>query len=463
MHLGGKHIFCLFEGCIAKKCAGHLCVPGISDEDVQRLIDATAVPVTKPPPAPKPPSSDGDGAPPDLFEFVDDDAPATARVAKQPLAAWIVQAAGGEAPKQPTRKKGASSIPEPLMSSGVYILYTTGQHKASKGATKQLLPKHLLQLYCTHMQLGTPRFERLPPGGGRGGVRYAVLLDVPRPAHVKGPRAPPQRLGLLPEHDGWDGVQDAQHAAALWALYRRVPEQPLEQVLPEPFAALWKDFEATSVADVRSAEADRDVFLDELLQRRDDGAARPWEGGLDTQQPGGGGGGRGRALGPPINGRAMAKEWAAWKASDKVWDDDMSATNLRVATTLSLYLFSHFLCLTVHSRTIVPQGKAWLKQRAALPIHTIRAALLSALQQHDVVVVMGDTGCGKTTQVPQYLLEDAAEHGSAANVVVTQPRRIAAMSVAERVAEERGEGRAGTPGARVRCRLCVFFNILCGG
>ena len=58
-----------------------------------------------------------------------------------------------------------------------------------------------------------------------------------------------------------------------------------------------------------------------------------------------------------------------------------------------------------------------------------------------VVLVTGDTGCGKTTQIPQFILEDAPK-GS--KIVVAQPRRLAATGVAARVAAERGESKPGT-------------------
>lgn len=58
-----------------------------------------------------------------------------------------------------------------------------------------------------------------------------------------------------------------------------------------------------------------------------------------------------------------------------------------------------------------------------------------------VIVISGETGCGKTTQLPQYIIESEIESGRGAfcNIICTQPRRISAMAVAERVSTERGE------------------------
>ncbi|XP_062454268.1 probable ATP-dependent RNA helicase DHX34 isoform X2 [Rhea pennata] len=71
------------------------------------------------------------------------------------------------------------------------------------------------------------------------------------------------------------------------------------------------------------------------------------------------------------------------------------------------------------------------RERAALPIAQYRDRLLRAVAQNQVVVVAGDTGCGKSTQVPQFLLAAGYSH-----VACTQPRRIACISLAKRVGFE---------------------------
>ncbi|XP_017083784.2 probable ATP-dependent RNA helicase spindle-E [Drosophila eugracilis] len=72
-----------------------------------------------------------------------------------------------------------------------------------------------------------------------------------------------------------------------------------------------------------------------------------------------------------------------------------------------------------------------------LPIYAKREEILAAVKAHPVVILKGETGCGKTTQVPQYILDEAVKSGQYCNIVVTQPRRIAAISMANRVCQER--------------------------
>ena len=75
--------------------------------------------------------------------------------------------------------------------------------------------------------------------------------------------------------------------------------------------------------------------------------------------------------------------------------------------------------------------------RKSLPIFTYREQLLEAIKEHQVLIVVAETGSGKTTQLPQYLHEAGYTAGGL-KVGCTQPRRVAAMSVAARVAEEMG-------------------------
>ena len=88
--------------------------------------------------------------------------------------------------------------------------------------------------------------------------------------------------------------------------------------------------------------------------------------------------------------------------------------------------------------------------RVKLPIHSFRDKLLKSVKTNQVTLVTGDTGCGKTTQVGQYILEDANKRQQPCRVVCTQPRRISAISVAERVAYERGEQIGQTVGYQIR-------------
>ncbi|KAF9229282.1 P-loop containing nucleoside triphosphate hydrolase protein [Gyrodon lividus] len=79
--------------------------------------------------------------------------------------------------------------------------------------------------------------------------------------------------------------------------------------------------------------------------------------------------------------------------------------------------------------------------RAALPIYTRSKELMSHIKDNEVMVCMAATGSGKTTQIPQLILDDYIDRGEGAhcNIICTQPRRLAALSVADRVAKERGE------------------------
>eukprot|EP00854_Cymbomonas_tetramitiformis_P018602 gene18602-22213_t len=97
--------------------------------------------------------------------------------------------------------------------------------------------------------------------------------------------------------------------------------------------------------------------------------------------------------------------------------------------------------------------KTMQEQRQYLPIYDIHEELMSIIREFNVVVVVGETGSGKTTQMTQYMHE--AGYTTYGMVGCTQPRRVAAMSVAKRVSEEMDCELGGKVGYAIRFEDCT--------
>jgi len=94
-------------------------------------------------------------------------------------------------------------------------------------------------------------------------------------------------------------------------------------------------------------------------------------------------------------------------------------------------------------------GPAWkLDFPESLPITARRDDIVRAIRQHPVIVLSGETGSGKTTQIPKFCLE--AGRGRRGMIACTQPRRVAALSVSRRVAEELGVPWGREVGCKIR-------------
>ncbi len=83
-----------------------------------------------------------------------------------------------------------------------------------------------------------------------------------------------------------------------------------------------------------------------------------------------------------------------------------------------------------------------------LPITALRGEIVRAIRTHPVVIISGETGCGKSTQIPKMCLE--AGRGIVGRIACTQPRRIAAVTIAHRIAQELGEPLGRSVGYKIR-------------
>lgn len=97
----------------------------------------------------------------------------------------------------------------------------------------------------------------------------------------------------------------------------------------------------------------------------------------------------------------------------------------------------------------------YLPDRTDLPIWMYRDSIIQNIVDNQVLIVCGQTGSGKTTQIPQFILDYSGSCGIKCRIVCTQPRRISAISVANRVATERGENTGQTVGFHIRLESCA--------
>lgn len=94
-----------------------------------------------------------------------------------------------------------------------------------------------------------------------------------------------------------------------------------------------------------------------------------------------------------------------------------------------------------------------LKKRKQLPVWEYKEKFMELMQKFQTIVLVGETGSGKTTQIPQWCVEFARSMGTRA-VSCTQPRRVAAMSVAQRVSEEMDVALGNEVGYSIRFEDC---------
>uniref|UniRef100_A0A8C2CKB3 ATP-dependent RNA helicase DHX29 n=1 Tax=Cyprinus carpio TaxID=7962 RepID=A0A8C2CKB3_CYPCA len=226
-----------------------------------------------------------------------------------------------------------------------------------------------------------------------------------------------------------DGMQ-AQHLGATLALFNLVKGQSVHQLLPLTYREVWlewRDSEQKEEEQTRSAiNKPRDQFIAHLLTR------------LKQQQ----------TLQPQAEQQGLqdAELEDSWENLDMQEDHEPQCKGGFMAEETSRRLFLKLRSSALARRLLV--------EREQLPVFQQRQMVLEALRRHRVLVIAGETGSGKSTQIPQLILEELLANGEAAqpcNVVVTQPRRISATSLASRVSQELGLcGKTSLCGYQIR-------------
>ncbi|XP_039211600.1 ATP-dependent RNA helicase DHX29 isoform X1 [Crotalus tigris] len=280
-------------------------------------------------------------------------------------------------------------------------------------------PKQFLIDWCRkhYPKSPNPSFEKVPSG------RYWK-------SRVRVIKSAEDTLVVCPTIVTEDSMQ-AQHLAATLALYHLTKGQSVHQLLPPTYRDIWLEWTDTEKKkeDENKMETNkpRDQFIARLLNK------------LKQQQPQ-----------QQFEGKAKLSEDAEDSWENLISEEDFNGLSLETSFTDDLEPVRALFKKQQNSS----RYQRLLKEREQLPVFKYKHTLIETLKKHRVVVVAGETGSGKSTQVPHFLLEDLLHNEqnlNKCNIVCTQPRRISAVSLATRVCEELGCENG--PGGR---------NSLCG-
>ena len=344
---------------------------------------------------------------------------------------------------------------------------------AESASAALVAPKALLAKMCEKEKWLTPRYDRLKTDDKKT-IRYSATIERSSgPKYLRKPTILVQTISFEEKDSnepdgGWKSVTEAQDAAACVALFRILfVEREMKFVVPSELNHQWRDYYRQSlllrelfseIDGGEACESSDDKALNEggdeedwetfaVRVRKTLCAARTeWNQKLEREL----GNADKDADKAPSNNRAATSTTAANKNRER--DSDVVKEKEEQKRVLSERILQTF-----REKKQTPAWKDIESKRNDLPIAKLRDDFLRALSVKDTVVVCGETGCGKTTQIPQFVLDDEIENlrGASANIICTQPRRVAATSVAERVCFERCErdgvgGRTSDVGYQVR-------------
>ncbi|KAG0197455.1 hypothetical protein BGX28_009063 [Mortierella sp. GBA30] len=232
------------------------------------------------------------------------------------------------------------------------------------------------------------------------------------------------------EDEGCENVTEAENYAATKLLYDLTP-LPLYRSLPPTYRDLWLEWidekESAGRMAKRAVDGDRLSFIKTLTAK------------LPS-----------RGTGESSGATELIEEQGSH-------DEDLKDGDVVITPK------GRALQESWKQRQNRPAHMKLFEKRKDLPIYQFRDQLLKLLSTSQVLIVSGETGCGKSTQVPQYLAEFMLEVGlgDQCDIVCTQPRRISAISIANRVSEELGDSRnsAGKPNTLVGYQIRLESRV----
>ncbi|XP_072174284.1 ATP-dependent RNA helicase dhx29-like [Diadema setosum] len=282
-------------------------------------------------------------------------------------------------------------------------------------------PKQFLIDWCRkhHPRAAPPKYQKIQVHGNLW--KCKVTVDRPKMSPLV------VTTVILTENS-----TEAQHLGSVHALWHLARGQSIHQLLPPPYRSVWLEWmDAEAKAKEETTERKnkpRDQFVTQLLKqiKSSQSAATDGEGAQDAR-----------------GGDEEEEEVESW---EDAWEEDEADTKPVGRRPRNKTVSHSQLQRILKKNQSSAQHHKLLKVRETLPVFHRRAEFLEKVHRDSIVIVAGETGSGKSTQIPQFLLEDLVLSGKGSNglVVCTQPRRISAMSLARRVSDELGERAPGS-------------------
>ncbi|OTB14961.1 hypothetical protein K445DRAFT_61545 [Daldinia sp. EC12] len=239
------------------------------------------------------------------------------------------------------------------------------------------------------------------------------LIPVPEMPSIESVISPQQFLFQMASIATPDSKQSEAYIAtlALFVVFGSTKEEKVFMRLPAAWRELWSELAEEKKNQTDAADRTAIKELRALVREKHD---QELEDGVLLQ-----GAFRGRA---------------SQRSTNEAGDDSNAE---RTANTVESEYYQRIWA----EKSSTPRFQSMLQFRMQLPMWHFREQVLSAVEREQVVIICGETGCGKSTQVPSFLLEHQLSQGRPCKIYCTEPRRISAISLARRVSEELGEGR----------------------